>query len=88
MLDSLMSDLAKAREVERAALMAVNECEQDLERARAAANVATARVDSVRRRLDYQIDAQTDSHLDDPLPKKGTPENVAQFHEMLEGPEE
>lgn len=85
-LDSLMNDLAKERDCERAALMDITELEEALDKAKAKATAITARVDAIRRRIDHQIDAQTDSHLDDPLPKKGSPENRAQFIAMLEGP--
>ena len=97
MLDSLMTDLAKAREVEKAAAMDVCDRADDhrLTKARLAKaeqrhEAAKAESDRIRKRIDFAIDMQADSDLDAvPEYKPCVPaENLGQFQHygLLEGP--
>lgn len=97
-LDSLMNDLAKAREVEKAAAMDVCDRADDhrltkarLAKAEQAYEAAKAESDRIRKRIDFAIDMQADSDLDvAPEYKPTVPcDNLGQFthYGMLEGPE-
>ena len=97
MLDSLMSDLAKAREVEKAAAMDVCDRADDhrltrarLKQAEQRHEAAKAESERIRRRIDFAIDMQADSDLDAaPEYKPSVPcDNIGQFQHygMLEGP--
>lgn len=96
-IDSLLDQLAKAREVEKAAAMDVCDRADDhrLTKARLAKaeqrhEAARANAEHIRRRIDFVIDMQADSDLDAvPEYKPSVPcDNIGQFQHygVLEGP--
>lgn len=95
-LDELREQLAKARECERAAAMDVGDRAQDvrehkerLAKAEQRHEAAKAESDRIRKRIDFVIDAEAESDLDEPPAYKPTVcDNIGQFvhYGILEGP--
>ena len=98
-LNDLVSELEKARAVEKAAAMDVCDRAEDhrltktrLAKAEQRYNAAKAQAEQIRQRIDFAIDMRADSDLDaSPAYRPTVPcENLGQFthYGMLEGPEQ